>query len=234
MEKFKENFPDFPKGEIVPNESPDFLVKAPNETVGIEITGFYRQTSSSTKPPLQQRQSVRHKIVTLAKASYDQKGLPPVFVGVHFALNFHCRKYEIQPISEKLVNLAEKSLSNSAEEKIWRRDDIQLNGVDLLSVKKMNLAKSYWSAPLASFVPTASSQQIQNILDGKNTLCDEYRKKCNKTWLIIVMNRFDPASFSLISENILENEYFYNYDSAFLFFYDYTHLQKSPFLLQKA
>jgi len=234
LEKFKENFSDFPKGKIVSHESPDFLVKAPNEIVGIEITGFYRQTSSSTRLPLQQRQSVRHKIVTLAKSSYDQKGLPPVFVGVHFALNFHCRKSEIQPISEKLVNLAEKSLSNSAEEKIWRRDDIQLSGVDLLSVKKMNLAKSYWSAPLASFVPTTSSQQIQNILGGKSALCDEYRKKCDKTWLVIVMNRFDPASFSLISETTLENEYSHSFDSAFLFFYDYTHLQKSPFVLRKA
>ena len=234
MERFKENFPAFPNGKIVPDESPDFLIQSPNEIVGIEITGFYRQTSSGTKPPLQQRQSVKRKIITLAKSSYDQKGLPPVFVGVHFALNFHCRKSEVQPISEKLVNLAEKSLSNSETEKIWRRDDIRLNGVDLLSVKKMNLAKSYWSAPLASFVPTASSQQIQNILDDKDALCDEYRKKCDKIWLVVVMNRFDPASFSLISETTLGNEYSHSFDSAFLFFYDYTPLQKPPFLLQKA
>jgi hypothetical protein len=107
--KFKENFPSFPKGEIIPDESPDFLVKVPNEIIGIEITGFYRQTSSSAKPPLQQRQSVRHKIIALAKTCYDHKGLPPVFAGVHFELNFHCRKSEIQPIAKRLVELAEQS-----------------------------------------------------------------------------------------------------------------------------
>jgi hypothetical protein len=234
-EKFKEIFPDFPKGQIVLDESPDFLVKTSCEIVGIEITGFYRQTSSSTNPPLQQRQSVRHKIVALAKSNYDQSGLPSVFVGVHFNLNFHCPKSEIQMISERLVNLAEKSLSNSVEEKIWRRDDIQLKGIDLLSVKKVNyLTKSHWSVPLASFVPTVDPQQIQDILDDKSVLWSEYRKKCDKIWLVIVMNRFDPASFSMISEAALENEYSYNFDSAFLFFYDYTHLQKPPFILRKA
>jgi hypothetical protein len=95
-------------------------------------------------------------------------------------------------------------------------------------------AESYWNAPLGSFVPTMSPQQIQNVLDGKNALCNEYRKKCDKTWLVIVMNRFDPASFSLISEATLENEYSNSFDAAFLFFFDYPDSQKPPFLLQKA
>jgi len=232
LEKFKENLPDFPKGKIVSDESPDFLVKAPNEIVGIEITGFYRQTSSSTKPPLQQRQSVRHKIMALAKSSYDQKGLPPVFAGVHFDLNFHCRKSEIQPIAKRLVELAEQSSLDSTPERFWRRDDIQLNGIDLLSFKKWK-AESYWDAPLGSFVPTISPEQIQNIFDEKNALCNEYRMKCDKTWLVIVMNRFDPASFSLISEATLENKYSHSFDAAFLYFFDYSDLQKSPFVLQK-
>jgi hypothetical protein len=94
------------------------LVKAPNEIVRIEITGFYRQTSSSIRPPLQQRQSVRHKIAALAKSCYDQKGLPSVFADVHFDLNFHFRKSEIQPIAKILVELAEQSLLNSTPEKI--------------------------------------------------------------------------------------------------------------------
>jgi hypothetical protein len=136
LEKFKENFPSFPKGIISSDERPDFLVKAPSEIIGIEITGFYRETSSSARPPLQQRESVRHKIITLAKSIYDNRGLPPVFVSVHFDLNFHCRKFDIQPIAKRLIELAEQSLSNLAEEKIWRIYEIQLNGVLLLSVKK--------------------------------------------------------------------------------------------------
>ena len=157
-----------------------------------------------------------------------------MFAGVHFDLNFHCHKSEIQPIARRLVELAEQSLSNPVSEKIWRRDAIQLSGIDLLSFKKWKAAKSYWFAPLASFVPAANSQQIQDILDDKNVLCAGYRKKCDKIWLVIVMDRFQASSFSLIPETALEHSYTHNFDSAFLFFYDYTHSQKPPFLLRNS
>jgi hypothetical protein len=98
----------------------------------------------------------------------------------------------------------------------------------------MKLAKSYWNAPLASFVPKVNSQQIQNIFDGKNTRCDDYRKKCDKIWLIIVMDRFEPSSFSMIQEAILNHLYDRSFDSAFLFFYDYTNSQRPPFPLHKS
>jgi hypothetical protein len=234
LNKFKESFSDFPQGNISPDERPDFFVKAPNEIVGIEITGFYREPSSSTQHPLQQRESVRHKIITLAKSIYDNKGLPSVYVNVHFDLNFHCRKSEVQPIAERLAELAEQSLSNPKDEKIWRVYDIQLKGILLLFVKKMKLAKSYWSAPLASFVPTVNPQQIQDILDEKNTRCEDYRKKCDKIWLIIVMDRFEASSFSMIQETTLKHQYTHGFDSAFLFIYDYTDSQRPPFLLQKS
>jgi len=157
-----------------------------------------------------------------------------VYVNVHFDLNFHCRKSEVQPIAERLVELAEQSLSSPTDEKIWRIDDIQLKGIHLLFVKKMKLAKSYWSAPLASFVPIVNPQQIQDIFDEKNAFCGDYRKKCDKIWLVIVMDRFEASSFSLIPETTLEHLYTHRFDSAFLFFYDYTHSQKPPFLLQRA
>ncbi len=231
LDKFKENFPSFPEGKISPDERPDFLVKTLNEIIGIEITGFYREASSSARPPLQQRENVRRKIIALAKSIYDDKGLPPVFVSVHFDLNFHCRKSDIQSIASRLVELAEQSSSNLVGEKIWRIFEIQLNGVLLLSVKRVKLAKSYWNAPLASFVPTVNPQQIQDILDEKNARCDGYRSKCAKIWLIIIMDRFEASSFSMIQETTLNHQYRHSFDAAFLFVYDYNDSQKPPFLL---
>ncbi len=237
LDKFRENFINFPHGDVCPDESPDFLIKSPAGIVGVEVTHFYRQMSSDTQPPLQQRESVRHKIISLAKSIYDSKGFPSVFVSVHFDLNFHCRKSDIQPIAERLVELAELSLSGLTEEKkekIWRIYEIQLNGVLLLSVTKWKMEKSYWNAPLASFVPTVNSQQIQDILDEKNTRCADYRKKCDEVWLIIVMNRFSASSYSMIPEGIAERDYAHEFDSAFLFFYDYPDKQKPPLILKKS
>jgi len=233
LNEFKRNFPNFPMGDIYPDESPDFLIRCPNETIGIEITHFFREMSSATGPTLQQRESVRKKIIAIAKEAYNSKELPSVFVGVHFDLKFYCQKTNIRPIAEKLVGIVEKSLPDLDKERLWRRDEIQIGGVDLLSVKKMRgIKRSHWSAPLASFVPTIDPQQIQSILDAKNTRCTNYRKKCNRIWLIIVMERFQASSHSVIPEGIEELGYCHTFDSAFLFFYDPGEAQMPPYLLQ--
>ena len=237
LDRFRENFTNFPRGNVCLDESPDFLIKSPTGIIGVEVTHFYRQMSSDTQPTLQQRESVRHKITSLAKSIYDRKGHPSVFVSVHFDLNFHCRKSDIQHIAERLVELAELSLSGLTEEKkekIWRKYEIQLNGVLLLSVRKWRMEKSHWNAPLASFVPTVNPQQIQDILDEKNTRCADYRTKCDEVWLIIVMDRFSASSFSIIPEGIADRHYTYEFDSAFLFSYDYPDKQKPPLPLKKS
>jgi hypothetical protein len=87
---------------------------------------------------------------------------------------------------------------------------------------------------LGSFVPTLNPQQIQEILDGKNSRCAAYRNKCDKIWLVIVMNRFSASSFAMIPDGIAEHEYAHKFDAAFFFFYDYDHQQKPPLLLEKS
>jgi len=52
----------------------------------------------------------------------------------------------------------------------------------------------------------------------KNVLCADYRKKCDKIWLVIIMDRFKASSFSSIPDTTLEHSYTHNFDSAFLFF----------------
>lgn len=233
LEKFKEHFPEFPEGIVCLDEKPDFLIKTRNKFLGIEITGHYRERPPETKSPLQQKLNARRKIIDLAKSIYDSKKLPPLFLHVHFNRNYYCRESKIQVVANNIAQLAERSLSRQSSEIVWRPHEIPLQGIDLITVKKRNAGINHWSAPFGSFVPSISPQQIQDVLDDKNVRQTEYRKKCDLTWLVIVMSRFDPSSFSLIPEAALEHLYTHNFDSAFLFFYDYTASQKPPFLLRK-
>lgn len=234
LSRFQGLCPNFPRGEICPDEQPDFRVKGANGDVGIEVTDFYREMSSHIRPPLQARESARHKIKEKAKRIYDQKGLPSLYVHVHFDFGFHCEKSAVCAFAERLAHLAERSVREQKAHWIWRRDEIQLNGVHSLSIQRTKLAKSYWSAPLASFVPEVSPAQLQSILDKKSNLCAQYRKKCGKVWLVIVMNRFDPASFAVIPQRISDHPFAHDFDSVFLFCYDYVDEQKPPILLRKA
>jgi len=233
LEEFKENFADFPEGMICVDEKPDFVIKTGSKFLGVEITHYYREKSSETKSPLQQKLATRRKIVDLAKSIYDAKKLPPLYVHVHFGLHFYCSEREVQASAEKIVRVVEQALSKTSDEVFCRRDEIPLAGIDLITVKKKLKGINIWTAPFGSFVPFVSLQRIQEMLDEKNSRCEKYREKCDFVWLVVVMDRFQPSSFSLIPDEVLESFYNYSFDSAFLFFYDYNHSQKPPFVLQK-
>jgi len=232
FDKFKELSPNFPPGKICSEERPDFLVKAENATIGIEITKYYREISSEGHPALQQRESARRKIIAQAKYNYDLTNLAPMHVHVFFDFNFHCSQREIHTYATRLAHLAERSAQENKDN--WWRDEVQLNGVHSMDVKRTTLAKSFWSAPLGSFVPEVSCPQLQTILDKKNALCADYRKKCDEVWLVIAIDRLQPASFARIPEGIQDHPFAHDFDSAFLFFRDYDGDKTAPILMRKA
>ncbi len=232
LDKFKENFPGFPKGTVCPDERPDFLVKTEQGVVGIEITEFFRDMADAIQSPLQQREAVRRKIMEQANAFADKRGFLVAYVFVHFDLNFNCKASEISIIASKLVEVAEGRFQIGQNDEYIRRHEIQIPGIAALSLKRTRGSTSIWRAPLGSFVPTMNPQQIQDILDQKNCRCDEYGKKCDEIWLVIVMDRFRASSFALIPEGVANSVYAHRFDSAFLFFYDYDATQKPPLLLK--
>lgn len=232
LDRFKANLPSFPQGEIRSNERPDFLITGAERMIGVEVTQFYRDRVGRAQYPLQQREAVRQKIISHAKAIADKHGSLPAYVFVHFDLNFHCRAFELPSIASKLVELAEGRLQNGKNEEFVRRDEIQIPGIAAFSLKRAKGSTSIWRAPLANFVPTVSSQQIQHILNEKTNRSNEYRKICDEIWLIIVIDRFRASSFAQIPEGIAERGYTHGFDSAFLFFYDYDATQRAPFSLR--
>jgi hypothetical protein len=161
LDKFKNNLPAFPQGEIAADESPDFLIKTAAGTTGIEFTDFFRQMSSEAHHPLQAREGVRRRIIERAKAIYDGSGFSPISAWVHFDFNFHCRPAEVEDFAERLVQLAQSSRLARAQEKHLWRDEIMLNGVHSVDIKGPMMAKSHWRAPLVSFVPTMKLRQLQ-------------------------------------------------------------------------
>ena len=43
LERFREKFADFPEGEVVSFEHPDFLIKSQPRWIGIELTEYHVQ-----------------------------------------------------------------------------------------------------------------------------------------------------------------------------------------------
>lgn len=154
------------------------------------------------------------------------------YVFVHFDLNFYCKSSEISAAASELVQVVEARFQKGSADEFIRRHEIGIPGVAAISMKKARGVTSYWSAPLASFVPTVTPRQLQKILSKKSTLCRDYRKKCNEIWLVIVMDRFAASSYSLIPDEISESSFSHGFDQAFLFCYDRDDMQKPPYPLR--
>ncbi len=50
LDRFKEEYPDFPQGAIKCSEAPDFLVLGSDQTIGIEIEGYVREQGTKGSP----------------------------------------------------------------------------------------------------------------------------------------------------------------------------------------
>jgi hypothetical protein len=236
LTRFKEFLPTFPKGEIVSGESPDFLVKTDSETFGIEVTRLFRESQPGRKP-LQAQENLVAKIVNTAKNSYETKGLPAAWVTIHFDFNFNRGKNDIQKTADAIFNLVAAKLPREDERLDilpWASEGVFPPGIHLISVKRYKTPISNWSGPHGSFVPKAEPSQIQKILSSKSPRVEIYRKKCDKIWLIIVIDRLSASLFSSIPEMTLQHLYAHSFDLAFLFFNDFDSSQKPPFLLQKS
>ncbi|MDB5159665.1 MAG: hypothetical protein JWR50_4372 [Mucilaginibacter sp.] len=233
LEKFKKSHRHFPQGEVSEHESPDFLVDDGKKKVGIEVTGFYRESGSESSP-LQKRKKIRQKVIDRAQILFNSKGLASRWVTVHFGLYFHCKKSEVEHIAKKLADLAASPFPTEVDQMIWNNDETTLKDIDCLVVRNVEMPESHWSAPMGTFVPNIEPQQIQQILDIKSKLCEKYRKSCDELWLIIVMDRFEASSFASITQESRLHYYSHLFDSAYLFLYEHSVNQDPPLLLLKS
>lgn len=80
LRRFRNNFPEFPKGKLTPTEHPDFLLETSDEIIGIEHTRYIRGDLGA-------KENVENVALWLASQDYEHKGRPPVEVYVQW--NFH-------------------------------------------------------------------------------------------------------------------------------------------------
>jgi hypothetical protein len=62
FDRFAENYKNLPFGTVIKSESPDFLIKTDNETIGIEITRIINTRNPGETFSPQERNAVEQKI----------------------------------------------------------------------------------------------------------------------------------------------------------------------------
>jgi hypothetical protein len=222
LDKLQVALTDFPAGEIRPSEAPDFIIDANDGTLGIEVTGIYH-TQTPGQQPLQAIERLREYVVTRAQAIHESRGGPPLYVNAYFSPNARFSKGGVEACAQQLAALVESiDIRANAYEfdghRSSRRRSLALPPElsDIRIYQIPGQVERFWSAPGGGFVPECAPNDLQTVLDTKEQLFDTYRSKCERVWLLVVINGFALSASLELPEHTLAAQYPSRFDRVFI------------------
>ncbi len=218
LRRFMENYNLFPRGDIIPTEEPDFLIKTQQVCVGIELTNFYR-TVNSGKRPLQEQESLRDLLIERAKYLYIKHNESPLNVHVFFNHTVPFKKTNIPRLAEKISSICmDFNVSKSKELRRISHQDVNGFPVEISCILVSPSSHDFWVAqPGADLTPKCTTTAIQNRIDDKNAKVLKYLEKCDTIWLIIFADETKLSSTTDIPTEVQGHAYQSKFDRIFIF-----------------
>ncbi len=117
LERFRENLEDFPDGEVVPSERPDFLIKAGSGRIGVEVTEYHiQEPDEGWGSPMRAQEGTEDKVLRMASEKHQSKGLPPVIVHVLWHPHQAFSRRRTQELAADLADLVQEHLPEPGHE----------------------------------------------------------------------------------------------------------------------
>jgi hypothetical protein len=122
LQRFRVNFADFPEGEVVLSEHPDFLVKTQSRWIGIELAEYHvQEPDEGWGSPMRALEGTEDKVLRTASEQYQSKGLPPVVVNVLWHPHQALDRRRIPELAADLANLVQEHLPETGHSVNIRR-----------------------------------------------------------------------------------------------------------------
>lgn len=191
LKELRPKVPGFPQGEITDSEGPDFLVRGEDgETVGIELVDYVRGQSENGSP-LRQDESLRARILTEAKSRFESED-EALSLEVHFSWfpRVHLKKDFITSLASQITTLVRTNIPPNVHDMVCidaREFPKPLNRYlrRIILVRLHETTSSHWSSVGAGWI-AVSLEEIQSLINAKGQKLADYRKNCDKVWLVIV------------------------------------------------
>lgn len=220
---FKETVSDFPDGNIPEDqENPDFLISTSEKTIGIEHTEIFHEIKKSGTT-LQAEESYIFKILHKAKKLYNESNNIPLIIWVDLRIGTDFKKRNIDSIAKNLVRIVEENIpeqeSFNEVKKTWEIDDPLPKVVSSITIIRFgSLTKSSW-APIgiSGAMPNVPPEFVQKSIDKKNPKVEDYKKRCDEVWLVIVVYGYLPSTLFEVSGKAISELYSSNFDRTYLF-----------------
>ena len=222
LQRFRGKFTDFPEGEVVPSEHPDFLIKAQPRWIGIELTEYHvQQPVEGWGSPMRALEGTEDKVLRRASEQYQSKGLPPVVVHVLWHPHRAFSRRRIQELAADLANLVQEHLPETGHSvtihrrrhPAWR--SLPQEVASLTVVRRKSISKNSWTSVRGAFVPTLTPPELQQIVWNKEAKVLSYRQQCREVWLLIVARGFEPSTHVDFGSEVEVHEFETTFDRVF-------------------
>jgi hypothetical protein len=217
LHRFRDNFPEFPAGQITSGEHPDFLVKSPEGMIGIEHTRYIRGELGA-------KEHAEDIALWLASQAYEHQGFPPVEVYVLW--NFH-EKPTRRAMPQFVTTLSEfvaRHLPPPGDETTiryphpsWRHLPREI--ISLTISRKRTMEENFWVSGRGGFVPELVPADLYKIINRKEGKVSSYRQDCKQVWLLIVANGFEPSTHCSLTPEIENFQFETDFDRVFFMHY---------------
>jgi hypothetical protein len=193
---------------------PDFEVTRRGGKLGVEITEIYQPLMDDPliidEMPLQQHEAEKDRIVRAACDKAIQLSLPPVRVSVMFTGNLPKKKDRKTDLVETLVEMVRDNLPELGRTKAVGGFDGDLpEGFHWIGVDRtFNPKKHSWRCDEEpGDIETHFSAQLQDIINAKASKLPNYRKHCDRCWLVIAALGRRPSSFYEFADDMAKHRY---------------------------
>lgn len=224
MDYFRENYLDFPKGKVLPTESPDFTISMKNyRTLGIELTRLNPRNADMPDELTIVENRFREQIIEKAKALFEHSSDLKLFVKFLFSdIN------KIEPAREMIVGV---QLANAIREALkYKRENsffkisiskkLLPEGIDdVLVVNHQGMQTSIWERSNNLGVSNNVVDDLHFAIHKKDEkLMRLYqRQRLNYYWLLITTDRLRGVRSFNLPDKVRNHKFESHFQHVFLF-----------------
>lgn len=218
--------PTFFPGHILDEngERPDILMETANGIVGIEITDYWRgRTQNRGGSKIRRLEAAQEDLTNKAQELFEAKHSEPIFVTFHWKSNSIPKKSEIRELANALVKVVSQNIPSEVYSKITvGYHELQETSLDfyLYNIRVQRLKEGVtggWGVISASFTSVAI-EEIQKIIDEKNTKVEEYLSRCDHVVLLIIAeSSLRLSGHASLSKEMLTHRYQSEFEQVFFF-----------------
>ena len=223
IQYFKEYYNDFPKGLILPSESPDFVVQLKSLNIlGIEITRLNPGNAEIPNELLMKKNEFRNHFIEIVKELVEKDIPHHLFVKFLFSEKQIIREERKLMAAIKTANVIRKATIIKSTDSFFKLSipSGQLpSGIDeILLVNHPIMQTSIWERSNNLGISNNVLDDIRTAIHKKDEKLRIYQKqRLNFYWLLIVTDRLRGVKSFNLANKIMNHKFHSNFQRVFLF-----------------